>query len=164
MHDERYHYVECGLDDVYLMNGYERTQSARGTSVAIRDIDTLHRAIGEYLCRQKKDLSGKEIRFLRREMLMSQATLAHLLEVGEQTVHRWETEKNNMPKAAEALIRLLYTEQTRSGRVSIRDRLKRIADLEDEIDHTQEVIFRLTMDEKSGKSTRKSSGRWALAA
>ena len=164
MHDERYHYLECGLDDVYLMNGYERFQSDRGTSIAISDIDILHRAIGEHLCRKRKDLNGKEVRFLRREMLMSQATLAHLLDVGEQTIHRWEMGKNNMPKAAEALVRLLYTEQTKSSRVSIRNRLKRIADLEDEIDHAQELIFRLTTVEKNRVSPGQSSPRWALAA
>ena len=68
--NEGYHYVECGLDDVYLENGFERIESARGTSIAIRDIDALHRVIGDHLCRRRKELSGKEIRFLRREMLM----------------------------------------------------------------------------------------------
>ena len=71
MNDERYHYLECGLDDVYLMNGFERFETARGISIAIKEIDKLHQAIGEHLCRHKKELSGKEIRFLRREMLMS---------------------------------------------------------------------------------------------
>ena len=103
---EKYHYLECGLDDVYLANGFVRFESKRGgTSIAIRDIDTLHQAIGEHLCQKKKDLSAKEFRFLRREMLMSQSILARLLDVGEQTVHRWETgkwrrgESNPRPKA-----------------------------------------------------------------
>ena len=145
MNDERYHYVECGLDGIYLVNGFKRFESARGTSIAIEDIDTLHRAIGEHLCRKKKDLNGKEFRFLRREILMSQATLAELLDMTEQTVHRWETGKTPMPKAAETLIRLLYTDRVHS----VRDRLKRIADLEDEIDHRQEMNFRLTMGKEA---------------
>ena len=164
MHDEKYHYLECGLDDVYLTNGYERIETARGTSIAIRDIDKLHRVIGESLCRQKKDLRGKEVRFLRREMLMSQATLAHLLDVGEQTVHRWETEKSSMPKAAEALVRLLYMEQTKGAKFSIRSRLQRIADLEDNIDQTQEMIFTIMTGKKKRQSDGQASGNWKLAA
>ncbi len=152
MNDEKYHYLECGLDDVYLVNGFERKESPRGLSIAINDIDKLHRAIGEYLCLRKKELTGKEIRFLRRELLMSQSTLAHLLDVGEQTVHRWETGKSDMPRAAEALLRLMYRKDTASG---VRDQLNRIADLEDEIDHKQQMIFELMANRR---------GEWKLAA
>lgn len=149
MHDEKYHYLECGLDDVYLLNGFKRHESARGPSIAIRDVDKLHRAIGEYLCLKKKELNGKEIRFLRRELLMSQSSLARLLDVGEQTVHRWETGKTTMPRAADALLRLMYRNDTARG---VKDQLNRIADLEDEIDHKQ-------LDLMTNKK-----GQWKLAA
>ena len=155
MHGERYHYVECGLDDVYLRNGFERSRSARGRSVAINDIDGLHRAIGEHLSRHRKELNGKEMCFLRREMLLSQATLARLLDVGEQTIHRWEADKTSCPKAAEVLIRRLYLEQGDAARESLRDALSRIADLEDELDRDQEMIFALSRGARRG---------WALAA
>lgn len=160
MNDERYHYLECGLDDVYLVNGFEWHETARGTSIAIKDIDTLHHAIGEHLCRDKKELSGKEFRFLRREMLMSQALLADLFDVKEQTVHRWETGKSPLPKAAESLIRLMHMDKVSS----VRDRLKRIADLEDEIDHRQEMTFKLKKIRRKGKSTRPASSQWELEA
>lgn len=153
MSHEKYHYLECGLDDVYLVNGFERKESPRGAGIAIRDIDKLHRAIGEYLCLRKKELTGREVRFLRREMLMSQSTLAHLLDVGEQTVHRWENGKSNMPRAAEALLRLMYNKDTAEG---VRDQLNRIADLEDELDHKQQMTFELM-----GSNRR---GEWKLAA
>lgn len=152
MNDEKYHYLECGLDDVYLLNGFERNKSARGTSIAIRDIDALHRAIGESLCLKKKDLTGKEFRFLRREMLMSQSTLAHLLDVGEQTINRWETGKTRIPKASEALLRLMYKDEPSSR---VRDRLNRIADLEDAIDRKQQMTFELMTNKKR---------HWQLAA
>lgn len=165
MNVEKYQYLECGLDDVYLLNGFKRFESVRGTSVAIHGVDTLHRAIGLFLCRRRKELSGKELRFLRREMLMSQVTLAHLLDVTEQTIHRWEAGKCRAPKAAENIVRLLYTEQT-TGRVggSVRNRLKRIADLEDEIDHMREVLFELVTDETNRGSAGEQSQRWELAA
>ena len=71
-------------------------------------------------------------------MLMSQVTLAKLLEVSEQAINRWENGKTGVPKPAEALIRLLYCGHIKTdgpgGESDIRKRLKRIADLEDEID------------------------------
>ena len=160
MNDERYHYLECGLDHVYLLNGFEWHETARGTSIAIEDIDTLHHVIGEYLCHDKKELSGKEFRFLRREMLMSQALLAELFDVKEQTVHRWETGKSPLPKASESLIRLMYMDKVSS----VRDRLKRIADLEDEIDRRQELIFKLKKIGQGKKPSRPASSRWELEA
>ncbi len=154
MSNEMYHYVECGLDDVWLMNGFERHDSPRGQSISIKDIDALHQAIGEHLSRNKRDLTGAEIRFLRQEMLMSQAVLADLLDVKELTVHRWETGKNSAPKTAEALIRFLYLEQIKSRARKIRASLRRIADLEDGIDREKELVFRLSGDD---------SHNWALA-
>ena len=166
MTDERYHYVECGLDDVYLANGFKRFESARGTSVAIQDVDTLHQAIGEYLCDRKKDLSGKEIRFLRRELLMSQAALAHMLGVKEQTVHRWEAGKTGIPKAAESILRVLYMEQVEATGDSLRDVLKRLADLEDEIHHRQQLIFARKKMKRAKRSPQRGTApaQWALAA
>ena len=155
MSKELYHYVECGLDDVWLMNGFERHDSPRGQSISIKDIDALHQAIGEHLSWNKRDLTGAEIRFLRQEMLMSQAVLAGLLDVKELTVHRWETGKNSAPKTAESLIRFLYLEQIKSRAGKIRASLRRIADLEEGIDRKQELVFRLSGDD---------SDNWALAA
>lgn len=69
-----YHYTECGLNNIYLINGYNFIETSRGTSISIKDIDGLHKVIGLFLMTSKKDLSGDEIRFLRHEMLMSQNT------------------------------------------------------------------------------------------
>lgn len=131
---EMYHYTECGLDDVYLQNGFKITKSRSGRSVSIKNIEGLHDAIGENLVLHKKDLNGKEIRFLRHELLMSQSTLAHCLGIGWQAINRWENGKTQIPKPAEALIRLLYmsTRHPEKGG-DVKKCLKKIADLEDEI-------------------------------
>ena len=68
-------------------------------------------------------------------MLMSQAALAKLLEVSEQTVLRWEKGKGDIPKPAEALIRLVYREYVKEkGAELIRSKLEQLADLEDRAD------------------------------
>ncbi len=73
------HYSACGLDDVYLLNGFTVSDSSRGEVTKIKDIDGLHRAIGGNLVRQKRSLNGKELRFLRTELGLSQANLSTLL-------------------------------------------------------------------------------------
>ena len=164
MDGDRYHYRECGLDDVYLANGFKRFKSARGTSIAIENIDQLHAAIGTHLCDQPRELSGNEVRFLRRELMLSQAALAHLVGVKEQTVHRWEADKNSMPRSTEALLRRLYMEQVKNDNDSLRDLLKRIADLEDEIHHRQEMTFKLKPVRRRKSSAGQRPAQWALAA
>jgi transcriptional regulator with XRE-family HTH domain len=72
---------------------------------------------------------------------MSLSTLAALLDVAEQTVHRWESGKTDVPGPAEMLVRLLYSEQLGNNE-TVKDALKRIATLEDEIDQ-----MRLTLVE-----------------
>jgi putative transcriptional regulator len=44
---DRYHYTECGLDNIYLLNGFDPVETPRGKGVTIRNIDGLHRAIGK---------------------------------------------------------------------------------------------------------------------
>lgn len=118
---------------IYLLNGFKFIKTSGGTAISINDLDGLHRAIGLHLSTSKKDLSGDDVRFLRHEMLMSQSTLARLLGVSEQAIRRWETGKINIPKPPEALLRLLYREhiQDKDGKISTV--LKKIADLEEEI-------------------------------
>jgi putative transcriptional regulator len=127
-----YHYKESGLDNVFLANGWDVVPSPSGQQLKIKDIEGLHRAIGNMLVEQKKNLNGKELRFLRQEMLLSQANLAKLIEVTEQTIHRWETGKADIPKPAESLIRFLYRGQF--DKLEIRESLERLADLEDHAD------------------------------
>lgn len=130
-----YQYKESGLDNVYLMNGYEYSEG-QGSSraVIIHDIDKLHDAIGRYLINERKALVGDEIKFLRHELGMSQNVLARLLDVTEQTVRRWEQDKLPVPRTADAILRKVYAEKI-GGNEKISEILQRIADLEDAIDN-----------------------------
>ncbi len=131
MTTEGYHYTESGLDNVYLANGFEYVNGPNGREVVITDLDGLHEAIGRMLVYTKKDLTGRDIRFLRHEMVMSQKTLAAFLQVSEQAIARWEKGKSDVPKPAEAWIRALYHEHVHhKGVGSIRANLRRLADLE----------------------------------
>ncbi|MFT3907227.1 MAG: helix-turn-helix domain-containing protein [Steroidobacteraceae bacterium] len=102
------HYTGCGLDDVYLCSGYELIPAEDGDDLVIQDIDGLHRAIGEFLARHKKGLSGKEFRFLRKQMNLTQSELATLMGSTDQAVARWEKAKSRIPGSSETLIRVMY--------------------------------------------------------
>jgi DNA-binding transcriptional regulator YiaG len=139
-----YQYKECGLDNIYLSNGYKIINTDRGEAISIHDIDGLHRAIGMHLVFSKKDLSGGELRFLRHEMLMSQKTLATLVGMSEQAIRRWENGKTSIPKSSERLIRLLYGEKTLNQHGKIAEALKKIANLEDQFD-SKKIVFNDTI-------------------
>src|SRR5665213_898778 len=98
-----------GLDDVYLCSGYEQVPNGDGTfDITVHDQDGLHRAIGEFLVREKKALSGKELRFLRRQMDVTQSELATLLGTTDQAVARWEKEQTRISGVADTLLRVIY--------------------------------------------------------
>ena len=114
-----YHYTMCGLDDIYLTSGYERTDTDYGSGMVIEDMDGLHQAIGEHLVFAKKALNAKEVRFLRHEMDLSQAQLGDLLRVTDQTVARWEKGEVHIPGPADLVLRALYIGDV-SGKVDVR--------------------------------------------
>jgi DNA-binding transcriptional regulator YiaG len=105
---EPLHYNWCGLDDVYLVSGYTRIPTEDGDDIVIKDMDGLHEAIGQHLAMHKKALNGKEIRFLRHEMDLTQNQLGDLLAVSDQTVARWEKQEVAIPGPAELLLRAFY--------------------------------------------------------
>ena len=84
-----YHYKESGLQNVWLLNGYEAVKTSQGESVVIHDLEGLHTVIGEALC-SKKRLTGTEFRFLRKELELSQGGLGLLLGVSDQAIAKWE--------------------------------------------------------------------------
>ena len=103
-----YHYTECGLDDVYLMSGYEEMQVDDDVAVAVKHVSELHKAIGHALVTAKKVLSGKELRFLRKEMDLTQDEVARLVGVTDQSVARWEKDQTQIPEAVDYLLRFVY--------------------------------------------------------
>lgn len=106
-----YQYRGCGLENVWLINGYEVVKSPYGEGVTIHNLAELHDAIGKMIVTSPVPLDGAEARFLRQEMEFSQAMLAQLVGRDEQTIARWEKgQSKKVDPASERLIRLLYCE------------------------------------------------------
>ena len=138
------HYTDCGLDGIYLVSGYEVEHTPYGEGITIKDQDQLHRAIGCFLVRQKKALSGKELRFLRKQMNLSQTDLGKLVQLTSQQVARWEKEHSDISGAADLLIRALFIEYV-GGRLE----LKKLAATLDAMDEpaTRKSYFENTGEE-----------------
>ena len=138
MTSEGYHYRGCGLGNVYLLNGFSIKETRYGKTVGIEDIDGLHRALGDYLVREKKNLNGAEIRFLRHELGLSQRALGTLLDKSDQTLARWEKGRGRIDGAADRLLRLLYQQHT-GRRAKVRTLLEYLSELDAPIE--REIRF-----------------------
>jgi DNA-binding transcriptional regulator YiaG len=94
-----YLYRACGLDGIFLLNGYTEEEHDGEKYVSIRDVDGLHWAIGKHIVMNRKVLAPKEIRFLRTTMNLTQAELAETLGKNSQSVARWEKGTSELPGA-----------------------------------------------------------------
>jgi putative transcriptional regulator len=131
---DRYHYSECGLDNIYLISGFDFVSTPRGKSVRITNVEGLHRAIGLMIVKEKNKLTGKEFRFLRHELNQTQSDLAAILGVGVQSVARWEKGRTKeIEGSAQRLLRAIYRQYV-EGVQDIVKPLKELARL-DEISH-----------------------------
>ncbi len=131
-----YHYTECGLNNVWLTNGFNRCNVDGEIAVAISDADRLHEVIGRALA-SKPYLTGAELRFLRKEIGLSQKRLADLLGSTEQTVSLWER-RGHIPKGYDRLVRLLFLEKL-DGNIKIQEIINRLIELDNH--QTEKLVF-----------------------
>lgn len=137
-----YHYKGCGLDDVYLVSGYDLEETNYGSGVRIRHLEKLHDAIGIFIVTNRKVISGKELRYLRGQMGITQSDLARFLGCNAQQVARYEKDQNEIPGPADRLIRLLYKDHV--GVSGKRVAIKKMLDTLDRLDDmaNERMIFR----------------------
>lgn len=146
---EPLHYPDCGLDDVYLLSGYEVIKTPYGEGLSIKNLDGLHNAIGCSLARDKKTLSGKELRFLRKHMDLTQSELGKLLGLSSQQVARWEKGESQIKGPAELLLRVLFLEHT-CGKINIQKILSALEERDAPL--TESLVF-----ENTGEEWRKKA-------
>lgn len=134
-----YHYTGCGLDYVYLLNGFELHETPYGEGVAIQDADGLHKAIALAVISSPNALRGQDVRFLRSLLDISQAGLGDILGASRATVARWEGGADQaIPGGSDRTLRMFY-----ALKVSGHEVAERIVDLLaeiDELEHTQTLF------------------------
>ncbi len=139
-----YHYVQCGLDNVWLANGFEIVDTPYGQSVKIDRPNELEAAIAEYLTQKPSRLTGKEFRFLRLQLDMSQKRIGELLGKEAQTVALWEKSEQINPDV-DFMVRHIYRQiaiNARQTYVELVDYLNAL----DRTEHDNTVSFRETKD------------------
>jgi len=113
-----YHYTESGLDNVWLENGFNVINTPYGKAVSIDDADGLHELLAIDLTDKVGKLNGKEFRFLRAILCLSQQSFANMHGVTEQAVSLWER-YGKVPKAADVMLRMLVLERfTGDGKIT----------------------------------------------
>lgn len=135
------HYTDCGLDDVYLVSGYAIEKTPYGEGVSIRNLDQLHKAIGAYLANQKKVLSGKELRFLRKQMDLTQSDLGTLLGLSSQQVARWEKGESEISGPADLLVRAFFIEHV-GGKFNLQELANSLEEIDSPIN--EKICFENT--------------------
>ena len=117
-----YRYTECGLDNVFVY-GLPPIVDDHGKKVfGVQNINGLHREIARLIVTQDAAMAGKQLRFLRTEMGLTQAELAKLVHKEPLTVGRWEREENPIDENADTLIRLIGIEKMElESKISVED-------------------------------------------
>lgn len=110
-----YHYESCGLPDVWLLNGYQTHETPYGDGISIDNIEGLHRAIAHSIINSASKMTGAELRFLRKELDLSQKRLGAMLGVEDQTVANWE--KGTPTSMASRFIKVIASAQLNSKQV-----------------------------------------------
>ena len=106
-----HHYTECGLENVFI-EGVEYSTDEEGNRIIMYPpINGVHKAIADEIVNTPGLLGGREIRFLRTEMGMTQADLARFLHRNGQSVARWEKGEVAVDAAQDVLIRQLAAER-----------------------------------------------------
>ena len=103
-----YQYKQSGLDNVWLVNGFEVISTPYGNAVKFENANELDGAIAKALLHKNEVMNGKEFRFLRQQIGMSQNDVAQFMQLDVQTIARWEKEQIALPFANDAILRFLY--------------------------------------------------------
>ena len=142
-----YHYTLCGLDNVWLENGYTSKATRHGQAVSVEDVDGLHKLLASKLIEKPAALTGKEFRFLRVQLGLTQESLAKLMDVTEGAISLWER-KDVVPRANDQLVRLMTLAKL-DGHASVRKAIERMQTVQKlvhqkyvvrEFDHKREVM------------------------
>jgi DNA-binding transcriptional regulator YiaG len=146
-----FHYTDCGLDYVYLANGYTVHETAHGEGVSIKDARALHACIALDVVAKPRPLQGQDVRFLRGLLRLSQEGLAKVLRQQRGSVARWEAEAGkDIPGAADSALRMFYALKAGGHDIAVK-----VVDLLQQIDELQHAPHDLLM---------RNDGEWRAAA
>jgi DNA-binding transcriptional regulator YiaG len=123
------HYTACGLDNVWLANGFSVKETKYGKGIAIDDVEGLHRLLAGHLIDKPGLLTGKEFRFLRVHLGLTQQGLGKLMgNLTENAVSLWER-KDAVPAINDHWLRMHVIAKLK-GSTRVADAIERIQTVE----------------------------------
>lgn len=114
-----YRYDESGLDNVILQDLPTLVDGDGEEVINIPNVNMLHKVLAAQVAAKPTGLVGKEIRFLRTEMGLTQGELGQLVGRDAQSVGRWERGEIHMEQAQEMILRAAALEHTKQECVSM---------------------------------------------
>jgi transcriptional regulator with XRE-family HTH domain len=103
-----FHFVDSGLDNVYLVGIRYFTSPDGRVTAEIPALKPLMRLIARDLVLAKSDLTGSEVRFLRKRLGKKATEYCKFLGLEPETLSRIENGKQPISSATEKLARLSY--------------------------------------------------------
>jgi len=147
--EKPYHLTGIGLPNVYLLNGVTIEENDDyGTLVTIDRINELHSVIGRSIIRSPHELTGEEMRFLRKQIGLTQTQLAKKFRVSNQTVANYEKGKTEKGPADMAM-RCIYLAHISTDQ-----------DIADELRQMASYLVEVAGEPRSRSPSRKN-GHWS---
>ena len=126
-------YAGCGLDWVFLANGYTVHETPYGQGLSIHDADGLHAVVLREIITSPHPICGQELRFIRSMLDLSQEGMGKIIGVQRLQVTRMEANrKKPITPSADRAIRMFFALQQHD-----RDLADRILELLNEFDDQQ---------------------------
>ena len=101
-------YKDGKLNNVWLVNGFEKHTTLFGEGISYHNIEKLTEAICQALARKAGKLKGRELHYIRSAgMLLSEADFSLLIGVEESIIAYWE-KCTVVPVWMDTLARLTY--------------------------------------------------------
>lgn len=142
-----YHYTECGLNYVYLVNGYKTHNTDYGEGISFDD--KIDESIARFIVKNKPYMEGQDLRFLRSLMHVSQKNMGKFLGVTRDNIAKIEAlPDKHLTGTLDKLLRVQYTRHADDA--GIRAMMDYIEDMEEKHDLEKLVL------------KRKRSGEWEI--
>lgn len=97
-----------GLPNVFLSSGFAVEGNGDTETVSYADLDELHSCIAQAIATRNKPLTAAELRFLRKQLGLTQEEVGALGGKSGQAVAKWEKAQLPVPTAEGNLLRLVW--------------------------------------------------------
>lgn len=106
--EDPFHFVDSGLDNVYLVGIKYFKDEDGNTTAEIPALEQLMQLIARDIVLASRDLTGKEVKYLRKRLGKKATEFSTYLGLEPETLSRIEKEKQSASQQVQKLSRLAY--------------------------------------------------------